>query len=253
MPFRIAPLEGAEPFRQPVIASNRVRYVGEPVAILIARSQAQAEDAAEQVIVSIDEIEPVATVEQAQAASSLLFEEQGTNIASRYRSGRGDIDAAYVWDPALAQIKQSGHVLITSGELSKQGKPTFDGIAVDRKWGEANADFMAKFVKVIADADAAYRQNHAAWTPASPQVKAIVKMIGGKPEDVPGALSLYAFPSAQQQASSEWLGGGKDSRAAKALKDTAEFLKGQQKINAVKADYTPYVTSRYVDAALKLK
>lgn len=166
---------------------------------------------------------------------------------------RGDIDAAYVWDPALAQIKQSGHVLITSGELSKQGKPTFDGIAVDRKWGEANADFMAKFVKVIASADAAYRQNQAAWTASSPQVKSIVKMIGGKPEDVPGALSLYAYPSAEQQASAEWLGGGKDSRAAKALKDTADFLKGQQKINAVKADYTPFVTSRYVDAALKLK
>ncbi|VVE16370.1 taurine ABC transporter substrate-binding protein [Pandoraea pneumonica] len=166
---------------------------------------------------------------------------------------RGDIDAAYVWDPALAQIKQTGHVLITSGELSKQGKPTFDGIAVDRKWGEANADFMAKFVKVIADADAAYRQHQAAWTATSPQVKAIVKTIGGKPEDVPGALSLYAYPSAQQQASAEWLGGGKDSRAAKALKDTADFLKSQQKINEVKADYTPYVTSRYVDAALKLK
>jgi len=166
---------------------------------------------------------------------------------------RGDIDAAYVWDPALAQIKQSGHVLITSGELSKQGKPTFDGIAVDRKWGEANADFMAKFVKVIASADAAYRQNQGAWTAGSPQVKSIVKMIGGKPEDVPGALSLYAYPSAEQQASAEWLGGGKDSRAAKALKDTADFLKGQQKINAVKADYTPFVTSRYVDAALKLK
>ncbi|WP_191629141.1 taurine ABC transporter substrate-binding protein [Pandoraea terrae] len=166
---------------------------------------------------------------------------------------RGDIDAAYVWDPALAHIKQNGKVLITSGELSKKGKPTFDGIAVERKWGEAHADFMAKFVKVIADADAAYRQNPKAWTPDSAQVKAIVKMIGGKPEDIPAALALYAYPSAQQQASAEWLGGGKDSRAAKALKDTAEFLKSQQKIDAVKPDYSAFVTSRYVDAALKLK
>ena len=71
---------------------------------------------------------------------------------------RGDIDAAYVWDPALAELKKSGKVLITSGDLSKLGKPTFDGIAVDRKWGEDHKDFMAKLVKAIADADQQYRQ-----------------------------------------------------------------------------------------------
>ena len=82
---------------------------------------------------------------------------------------RGDIDAAFVWDPALARIKQTGKVLITSGELSKKGKATFDGIAVQTKWAEANADFMAKLVKVIADVDASFRNNPAAWGPDSPQ------------------------------------------------------------------------------------
>ena len=77
---------------------------------------------------------------------------------------RGDIDAAYVWDPALTKLKQSGKVMVTSGELSKKGKATFDGMAVDRKWGEANADFMAKFVKIAAAADADYKANPAAWT-----------------------------------------------------------------------------------------
>lgn len=166
---------------------------------------------------------------------------------------RGDIDAAYVWDPALARLKQNGKVLITSAVLSKAGKPTFDGIAVDRKWGEAHADFLAKFVRVIADADAAYRANPKAWTPDSPQVKAIVKMIGGDPKDVPNSLALYAYPPIEQQATAQWLGGGAQSRAAFALKDTSDFLKSQQKIDAVKPDYTQNVTARYVDAALKLK
>ncbi len=35
---------------------------------------------------------------------------------------RGDIDAAYVWDPVLSKLKQSGKVLVTSGELSKKGQ-----------------------------------------------------------------------------------------------------------------------------------
>lgn len=176
---------------------------------------------------------------------------QPNQIAAAWE--RGDIDAAYVWDPALSRIKETGKVLITSGELSKAGKPTFDGIAVDRKWGEAHPDFMAKFVKVIADADAAYRDNAKAWTPDSPQVKAIVQMIGGNAKDVPNALALYAFPTMQEQASPDWLGGGEKSRAAFALKDTAAFLKGQHQLDSVKADYSSYVTPAYVDAAMKLK
>jgi len=166
---------------------------------------------------------------------------------------RGDVDAAYVWNPALDQLKKNGKVLITSGELSAKGKPTFDGIAVDRKWGEENKVFMAKLVAAIADYDQQYRSNPAAWSASSPQTAAIAKMIGGGAADVPGALALYAFPTLQEQASSAWLGGGKDSRAAFALKDTSEFLKGQHQIGTVLPDYTQFVTPAYAEAAMKLK
>jgi taurine transport system substrate-binding protein len=176
---------------------------------------------------------------------------QPNQIAAAWE--RGDIDAAFVWDPALGRIKQTGKVLITSGELSKKGKPTFDGVAVQKKWGEANADFMAKFVKVLADSDAAYRANPAAWDAASPQAKAIAGKIGGEPRDIAEAVKLYGYPTAEQQVSPAWLGGGQDGGAVKALKYTSEFLKDQKRIDGVAADYSPFVTSKYVEAALKLK
>ena len=47
---------------------------------------------------------------------------------------RGDIDAAFVWDPALGRIKKTGKVLITSGLLSSWGKATFDGMVVSTKF-----------------------------------------------------------------------------------------------------------------------
>lgn len=166
---------------------------------------------------------------------------------------RGDIDAAYVWNPALAELKKSGKVLITSGDLSKLGKPTFDGIAVDRQWGEAHKDFMTKLVKAIADADQQYRANPAQWNATSPQAAAIAKMIGGTPADVPASLSLYAFPTLQEQASAQWLGGGASSRAALALKDTSEFLKSQKQIGTVLPDYSKFVNPAYAEAAAKLK
>jgi taurine transport system substrate-binding protein len=174
---------------------------------------------------------------------------QPNQIAAAWE--RGDIDAAYVWDPALGRIKQSGKVLVTSGELSKKGKATFDGVAAQRGWAEANADFMAKFIKVVADAVAAYRADPSAWGPSSPQAKAIAGKIGGEPKDIADALRLYAYPSAEQQASSAWL--GKDGGAAKALKATSDFLVEQKRIDAVAPDYGRFVTARYVEAALKLK
>ena len=101
---------------------------------------------------------------------------------------RGDIDAAFVWDPALSTIKKNGKVLITSGDLGRWGKPTFDGLIGDRKFSHGHPLFMAQFVSVLAQTDAEYRDNPAAWTPDSQPVQAIVGLVGGNPADVPGVL-----------------------------------------------------------------
>src|SRR5688572_24420268 len=49
IPLRLAPLLQLIPFEQNVIALDKVRYVGECLAIVIAETQAQAEDAAGQI------------------------------------------------------------------------------------------------------------------------------------------------------------------------------------------------------------
>ena len=58
---------------------------------------------------------------------------------------RGDIDAAFIWDPALGRLKQSGHVLLTSGQLTDWGKATFDGLVVDKQFAAANGPGMQAF------------------------------------------------------------------------------------------------------------
>ena len=177
---------------------------------------------------------------------------QPNQIAAAWE--RGDIDVGFVWGPALARIQETGKVFITSGEVGKQtGKPTFDGLAVARKWGEANADFMAKFVKVAAASDAAYRDNPKAWTPDSAPVRANVQLIGGDPKDVAATVAGYSYVPLAELVSPAWLGDGANSGAAKALKATAEFLKSQGKIDTVASDYGQFVTPRYAEAAMRLK
>ena len=53
--FRATKYTGLEPYRQPVLATGRVRYVGEPVAIVFAEDGYTAEDAAALVRADIDE------------------------------------------------------------------------------------------------------------------------------------------------------------------------------------------------------
>ncbi|MBV8534165.1 MAG: xanthine dehydrogenase family protein molybdopterin-binding subunit, partial [Alphaproteobacteria bacterium] len=58
--IRLQPLPQLEPFQQPVIAHDKVRYVGEPLAVVLAESFAIAEDALEHIAVDIEPLPAVA-------------------------------------------------------------------------------------------------------------------------------------------------------------------------------------------------
>ena len=60
---RMEPHPDYIPFEQPVIARDKVNYVGEPIAVVIANSAAKAEDALDAIIV---DIEPLPTLTNCQ-------------------------------------------------------------------------------------------------------------------------------------------------------------------------------------------
>jgi len=165
---------------------------------------------------------------------------------------RGDIDATFIWDPVLSRVKANGVVLTSSGKISQEtGKATFDGVVANRDWAKTNGDFLVKFVKVLANADDNYRKNTAKWTATSPMVKAVAEITGAKAEDVPAGMTLYRFPTITEQISKTWLGGGKESGAAKSLAATAAFLRAQGTISATLPDYSVGVNPSYAEKAAK--
>ncbi len=167
---------------------------------------------------------------------------------------RGDIDATYIWDPVLSKVKKNDKVLITSGQVAKDsGKATFDGFVVSRKFAQDkdNAAFVASLVNVLAATDAQYRDHKNDWTVGSKQVEAVAAESGATPAEVPASLALYAFPTAAEQASPVWLGGGAQSGAAKSLAATAAFLKTQGTIQNVLPDYSVGVDPRFVQQAAR--
>ena len=66
---------------RPVLACDTVRFVGEPVVVIVAETAAAAADAAEKVVVDIEPESAVAALPDAATGNTLVHQDAGTNIA----------------------------------------------------------------------------------------------------------------------------------------------------------------------------
>ena len=81
----------------PVLAIDRIRYIGEPMAIVVARTLLQAQDAAEQVKLDTEEIASAATIGRAtEKGASAIHPQAANNIALDWTDGDiKAVDAAF--------------------------------------------------------------------------------------------------------------------------------------------------------------
>jgi len=101
------------PYLQPVLARGRVRYVGEPVAAVFAEDAYLAEDAADSVVVEIEDLPPV-----------LAADDPISTEAEVIRKGYGDVDANFRAADAIVELdlavgRHSGVPLETRGALAR--------------------------------------------------------------------------------------------------------------------------------------
>jgi carbon-monoxide dehydrogenase large subunit len=99
LPEGAPPPEGPMPlggvWAEPLLAVDRVRFVGEPVALVLTDRTYQGEDAAELVSVDYEQLPAVPSIDAALAGETLLFPEAGTNVCTR---GGGDISDDSIFD-----------------------------------------------------------------------------------------------------------------------------------------------------------
>jgi aerobic carbon-monoxide dehydrogenase large subunit len=98
IPLRQDAVESVVPFLQPVIAKDKVRYVGEPVALVLADTRAQAEDAMEAIELDIEPLPAIAGTDDAEGSGTRLFHDQ-RNCALVLAGVRGDVQAAFANAP----------------------------------------------------------------------------------------------------------------------------------------------------------
>ncbi|MDQ8854538.1 taurine ABC transporter substrate-binding protein [Acinetobacter pittii] len=153
---------------------------------------------------------------------------------------RGDIDAAYVWEPALSKAKVSGTVLTDSKQVGEWGAPTYDLWVVRKDFAEKNPDFLKAFVKTTLEQLEKYNQDPAAYVKDADNVQKIAQLTGSNPKDIPLLLSGNIYLDYAQQKQTL------DGEFAQNIFDTAKFLKGQGKVDQLKADYKGNVNSSFL-------
>jgi taurine transport system substrate-binding protein len=156
---------------------------------------------------------------------------------------RGDINAAYLWQPNLSKLlKDGGTVLITSADLAKQGVVTADIGVVRKEFSEKYPDAVKQYVGVLDEAVKTYRSDPDA------AIKALATELNITPEETKSAAKELIWLNSTEQKDVKYLGTpDKPGEFAKILKGSADFAVTQKKITSA-PDLATYQQGIYAKA-----
>ncbi len=178
-----------------------------------------------------------------------LLDMQPDDIYAAWK--RGDIDAAYVWNPVLGELKKEDGVVITdSGKLAEQGIVTADVGAVRKEFADEYPDIVVNYVKAQLYALDKYNSD------SENAVKEIAKAAGITEKDAKSQVEDFTYPSAKEQITEEYLGTkDKKGKLAQTLKSTADFLAEQGSIEKAPelSVFENSITGEFVEKALSDK
>ncbi len=97
---------------QPLLATDKVRHVGEPVALIVAESRAQALDAAERVVV---DYQPLPAVTPGSQGAAQISDEVPNNVCMDWHWGdAAAADAAFATAAHIVSLRLDNHRIVTN-------------------------------------------------------------------------------------------------------------------------------------------
>ncbi|HEX5350907.1 MAG TPA: ABC transporter substrate-binding protein [Trichococcus sp.] len=86
-----------------------------------------------------------------------LIDLQPSDIFAAWQ--RGDIDAAYVWEPTLSLLLEDGNIVLHSGDVAEMGFMTANVEIVRSEFGEAYPEIVEKYIASVDKAVTMYRED----------------------------------------------------------------------------------------------
>ena len=179
-------------------------------------------------------------------ASVKLYDMQPNDIYAAWT--RGDIDAAYVWDPVLSKLFAGGGVSITnSAELAKKGIVTADLAVINKEFATKYPNIAKGYIKAQVDAVNMFNKDRKG------AVAKLASTIDIKPEEAEMQVKGFIYPDGKEQLTDKYFGKyGKSGDIAKILKQAADFLVKQGSIKSAPdmAVFKEYSTGEFIVRAV---
>jgi len=161
---------------------------------------------------------------------------------------RGNIDAAYAWEPTLSKLLNSGKAILSSKDMAAKGVVTSNVEIVRKEFAQSYPGVVAKYIKALNEAVELYRQHpdEAAGT--------VAKVLNLSEEEARKQMQGSIWLDAKEQLSPDYLGtSSQKGGLVRSMKDTADFLYEQKSLaSEPKAEtFEQAVNPSYVEKALQ--
>ncbi|RTM06164.1 MAG: transporter substrate-binding domain-containing protein [Bradyrhizobiaceae bacterium] len=176
-------------------------------------------------------------------ASMKIIDLAPSDIAAAWL--RGDIDAAWFWEPNLDKaVKNGGKILITSGEMSKRGYPTWDIGVVMNAFAEKYPSYVEKFVKAECEGIDFWLKN------PEKTAEIIAEELSLPLPDATRMMKGTGMVPCEKQIGGEYLGtSAKKGKFVDTLVATADFLVKQERLPKLlpRTDFEAFIQPSYLE------
>jgi len=175
-----------------------------------------------------------------------ILDMQTTEIVAAWE--RGDIDAAYSWQPTLDNLMQTGNVLLSSADLIERGYITAD-VGVVRK------EFSAKYPELVVDFIAVLEEGKQIYLNVPQRAGEIVAAELEIPkEDVLRQMAGFIMVPAEELVKDQYMGTSENpGNFTKVMKSTGDFLLEQKSIeySPSQEEFNEFVNPEYIEKYLE--
>ncbi len=180
-------------------------------------------------------------------ASMKILDLRPNDIALAW--SRGDIDAAWFWEPNLDKsVKDGGNIFMTSGIMASRGYPTWDVGVVMNDFAKKYPDYVKKFVKAECAGIDYWLKN------PEKTAKIIAKELELSLEDATRMMKGTEMVPCKKQLTAQYIGSSKSKGLfVDTLLSTASFLVEQDRLPKLlkKEEFADFLKPEYLEAATK--
>lgn len=177
-----------------------------------------------------------------------LLDMQTADIVAAWE--RGDIDAAYTWQPSLGKLLENGgKVIVSSEDMAKKGYITANVKLVRKEFAQNYPELVASLIACLAEGAMIYSED------PNGAAKIVSEELQIKPEDALKQMEGAIWLSLEEQLETEYLGTSSSiGKFSTIMKDTADFLAQQNFIKNVPTQegFNKFMNPSYIERAVQI-